>query len=73
MLERLIDILKHQTGHTEIDENTRFIEDLNLDSLDMVEIVMEVEEEFDIDVYDGEVDNLKTVGEAIAFIEKKLQ
>ena len=44
-------------------------EDLGADSLDMVDLVMSVEEEFDIEVPDEAVENIKTVGDVVAYIE----
>ena len=49
-------------------DNANFIEDLGADSLDTVELVMELEEEFDIDIPDDSADKIQTVGEAIDFI-----
>jgi len=47
-----------------------FIEDLDVDSLSMVEVVVAAEEQFGVKIPDDEVKNLKTVGDAVAFIEK---
>ena len=44
-------------------------EDLGADSLDMVDLVMSIEEEFDIEVPDEAVENIKTVGDVVAYIE----
>lgn len=49
---------------------TRFAEDLNADSLDAIELVMALEEEFDIQVEDDAAQNIKTVGDIVAIIEK---
>lgn len=54
-------------------EGASFTNDLGADSLDMVEIVMAVEEEFQVEITDVEVETMATVGEAIALIDKKLQ
>jgi acyl carrier protein len=54
----------------EINRNTSFVNDLNADSLDTVELVMELEDEFDLTIPDEEAEKLKTVGEAIDFIVK---
>ena len=56
----------------EVAEDKRFIDDLNADSLDVVELVMAFEEEFDIDIPDEDVPNLRTVGDAVEYVEKKL-
>ena len=47
-----------------------FIEDLGADSLDTVELVMELEEEFDINIPDDAAEKIQTVGQAIKFIEE---
>jgi len=49
----------------------RFIEDLNADSLDIVELVMGLEDEFGLEISDEEAENIRTVGDAIKFIEEK--
>lgn len=48
-----------------------FIDDLGADSLDVVELVMAMEEEFDISIPDEEAENIKTVGNAVDFIKKE--
>ena len=47
-----------------------FVEDLDVDSLSMVEVVVAAEEKFSVKIPDDEVQNLKTVGDAISYIEK---
>lgn len=47
-----------------------FINDLGADSLDIVELVMELEEEFDMSIPDEDAESIRTVGEAIAYIQK---
>ncbi|MCL1827073.1 MAG: acyl carrier protein [Candidatus Cloacimonetes bacterium] len=61
-----------------VDENeivpaARFIEDLGADSLDTVELIMKFEEEFDMEIPETEADKLRTVQEAIDYIEKNLK
>ena len=46
-----------------------FVDDLDVDSLSMVEVVVAAEEKFDVKIPDDEVKNLKTVGDAVAYIE----
>ena len=52
---------------------TAFIEDIGADSLDIVELVMELEEEFDIQIPDDQAEKIKTVGEAVDYIEKAVK
>lgn len=47
-------------------------DDLGADSLDVVDLVMSLEEEFDIEVPDDEVENIKTVGDIVKFIEERV-
>ena len=49
----------------------RFVEDLGADSLDVVELVMRFEEEFEIEIPDEDAEKITTVGEAVTYIEKK--
>lgn len=51
---------------------SRFQEDLGADSLDIVELLMEIEEEFGVNISDDESERLKTVGDAVKFIAAKL-
>jgi len=54
----------------EISASTSFINDLNADSLDTVELVMEFEEKFDLNIPDEEAEKIQTVGNAIEYIKK---
>ena len=56
-----------------IKRSTTIIEDIGADSLDIVEIVMELEEEFDIQIPDDQAEKIKTVGEAIDYIDKAIK
>ncbi|HVF09236.1 MAG TPA: acyl carrier protein [Abditibacteriaceae bacterium] len=49
----------------------RFVEDLGADSLDVVELVMRFEEEFEIEIPDEDAEKIATVGDAVTYIEKK--
>jgi len=53
----------------EVADNARFIDDLGADSIDMVELAMEFEEAFGIMISDGDAERLRTVGEAISYLE----
>lgn len=52
--------------------DTAFAEDLNADSLDVVELIMAIEEEFDIEINDSEVENIKTVGDVVNYISNNV-
>ena len=55
-----------------VTENASFIDDLGADSLDTVELIMKMEEDFDLDIPDEEAENLKTVSDVVKYIEEKL-
>ena len=55
-------------GEDEIKATSSFIEDLGADSLDIVELVMAMEEEFEVEIPDEEAENIKTVSDAINYI-----
>jgi acyl carrier protein len=69
--DRVIEIVCEQMGQSKdkVNENTSFINDLGADSLDTVELVMELEDEFDLSIPDEEAEKIKTVGDAIQYIE----
>ncbi len=54
----------------EVKEESRFVEDLNADSLDVVELVMALEEKFEIEIPDDQAESISTVADAIKFIEE---
>jgi len=70
--ERVKDIVAEQLGvdKEKIKRESNFVNDLGADSLDTVELVMELEEEFDISIADDAAEKIQTVGEAINHIEK---
>jgi len=67
---KVIEIISEQMGvdKSEISRETSFINDLNADSLDTVELVMEFEDEFDMSIPDEEAEKIPTVGAAIDYI-----
>jgi acyl carrier protein len=69
--ERVIDIVAEQLGvdKDKITLETSFVNDLGADSLDTVELVMELEEEFDINIPDDAAEKIQTVGQAVEYIE----
>jgi acyl carrier protein len=71
--ERVVEIVSENLGVSKesVTRTTRFIEDIGADSLDIVELVMELEEEFEITIPDEQAEKIKTVGEAIDYIERE--
>ena len=67
---KVVEIVSEQMGvdKSEITHETSFINDLNADSLDTVELVMEFEDEFDMSIPDEEAEKIQTVGAAIDYI-----
>ena len=70
--ERVIDIVAEQLGvnKDQVTRETSFVNDLGADSLDTVELVMELEEEFDINIPDDAAEKIQTVGQAVDYIEQ---
>jgi acyl carrier protein len=71
IVEKVKSIVTEQLGvdAEEVTEEASFIEDLGADSLDIVELVMAFEEEFGVVIPDEDADKIRTVGEAIKYIE----
>jgi acyl carrier protein len=72
--EKVISIVAEQMGvdKGEINRDTNFVNDLNADSLDTVELVMEFEDEFETSIPDEQAEKIQTVGQAIDFIKEQL-
>jgi acyl carrier protein len=68
---KVIEIVAEQMGvdKGEINRETSFVNDLNADSLDTVELVMEFEDEFETSIPDDQAEKIQTVGQAIEFIK----
>ena len=69
--ERVKNIIVEQLGveADQVKPEAQFVNDLGADSLDTVELIMALEEEFDIEIPDDKADKIKTVGEAVSYIE----
>ena len=69
--ERIKEIISEQLGVSadSITMDTSFTDDLGADSLDLVELVMAMEEEFDIEMPDDEIENIKTVSDAVSYLK----
>ena len=69
--EQVIDIIVNKLGveRESVVDSASFTNDLGADSLDTVELIMEFEREFEINIPDHQAENISTVGEAISFVE----
>ena len=68
--EKVVEGLKNEFNRDDIDEKTRFVEDLQADSVRLLEIVMDVEEEFDIELDDEKLSELKNVEDVVNELER---
>lgn len=70
-LERVKEVIMENLGvdEDELTEETNLVEDLGIDSLDMVELAMELEDEFDMSIEDEEMEKLATVKDIVEYIE----
>jgi acyl carrier protein len=71
--DKVKQIIVEQLGVDEgqVDPTASFVDDLGADSLDIVELVMKFEEDFELDIPDEDAENIKTVKDAVDYIEKK--
>ncbi|MDA8335732.1 MAG: acyl carrier protein [Peptococcaceae bacterium] len=71
ILDRVKTIIVDQLGaeESEVTMEASFVDDLGADSLDIVELVMALEEEFDLEIPDDEAEKIRTVGEAVKYIQ----
>ena len=71
VFDKVKDIVVDQLGVDEADVTTeaRFIEDLGADSLDVVELIMAMEDEFDLEFPEDEAENISTIGDVVDYIK----
>jgi acyl carrier protein len=71
--DRVAEIIAEQLGVSkeEVVPEASFIDDLGADSLDIVELVMAMEEEFDIEIPDEDAEKIQTIGDAIAYVRER--
>ncbi|MFO7941842.1 MAG: acyl carrier protein [Bacillota bacterium] len=72
--EKIAEMLVDQLGvsEDEIEESAEFAGDLGADSLDLVELIMSMEEEFDLDIPDEDVENITSVGDAVNYVAENI-
>ena len=75
MIDRLQKLVRNYTHNDELEitEDTVFFMDLGLDSFDLVQIICEIEDEFDVEIPDKVLKNFTTVGDVADYLEKKLK
>ena len=73
VLERVTKVIVDRLGveESEVKPEASFTDDLGADSLDVVELVMELEDEFDMEISDEDAEGMATVGDAVTYIEKQ--
>ncbi|MBW7917380.1 MAG: acyl carrier protein [Trueperaceae bacterium] len=73
ILEKIKDVVadKLDADPADVTEESRFMDDLGADSLDVVELIMGLEDEFGVEISDDEAENIRTVGDAVRFIADK--
>jgi acyl carrier protein len=74
ILTKLRPVIAEQLGvdESEVTEGASFTEDLNADSLDLVELIMSLEEQFQLQISDEDAEKITTVGEAVDYIYEKI-
>ncbi len=74
VLEKIKTILSEQfdVEEDQITGDTNILEDLEADSLDIVDLIMSIEDEFEVEIPDEDVEELRTVDDAVKYIEQKL-
>lgn len=70
--EKIREIISEQLGidKEEITQETSIYDDLGADSLDLVELIMALEQEFDLEIDDDDVEKIKTIGDAVSYIKE---
>ena len=72
--DRVTEIIVEQLGvaREEVGPEASFTDDLGADSLDIVELVMAMEEEFDVEIPDDDAEKIQTIGDAVSYLKEKL-
>ena len=75
VFEKVKEILAEQldADTDEMTMETKIAEELDADSLDVVELLMSIEDEFDVEIPDEEIENLKTIGDVVEYIQNNMQ
>lgn len=75
LFDKVKEIVVEQLGveEEEVSESSSFVDDLGADSLDLVELIMALEEEFDMEIPDEDAEKISTVGDAMKYIKENAQ
>ncbi|MBC8238490.1 MAG: acyl carrier protein [Helicobacteraceae bacterium] len=73
LIDDIKEVVVEQLGVNadEVKDDAKFVEDLGADSLDVVELVMALEEKFDIEIPDDEAEKIQTLNDVVAYVESK--
>jgi acyl carrier protein len=73
--DRMKKIIVEQLGveETDVTPTASFVEDLNADSLDLVELIMSLEEEFNLEISDEDAEKIHTVGDALEYVQEHVE
>ena len=72
MRERILEIIAEQVNRSvdELDPSMDFIDDLNMDSIELVELIMSVEDEFDIEIVEDRLEKVLSIGDVLDLLEE---
>ena len=73
MKDRILELIAEQfhVDVNDLDEDTSFMDDLNVDSIELLELVMSIEDDFDLEISDEVLENLETVGDVLDYIDSQ--
>ncbi|NMB10249.1 MAG: acyl carrier protein [Tissierellia bacterium] len=71
--DKVVEIIKNQFDIDEVSPETNLMEDLRSDSIGLLELVMEIEEEFNLEIDDSQLGNIKTVQDVVDSIEEAIK
>ena len=70
VVEKLYNLIQKEFDIHEINKDMNIQKDFNVDSISLLEFIMDIEEEFDIEIEDEDLESLETVGDLVSYIEK---
>lgn len=70
--EKLFNLIEKEFDIHDINKDMNIQKDFNVDSISLLEFIMDIEEEFDIEIEDEDLESLETVGDLVTYIEKQI-